>query len=172
MAKHYVYVGGSKIAEQTARKPKGTEIASARDFLGWAKATNQEPDPDGGIVTTFVIDTSGNLRVADRHSEHVACAGGDSVLSAGEMTFLCVVDNVEVTDVSNQSAGYCPEPESWPSVAAALDRAGIPHPGRFTREVVFRRCTSCGQKNIVKDDWFECGVCGAELPQDWNFPAS
>lgn len=36
---------------------------------------------------TFVIDSSGILRLAPRRSEHVACAGGGPVLSAGEVTF-------------------------------------------------------------------------------------
>jgi hypothetical protein len=75
-------------------------------------------------VATFVIDLNGDLLVADRRSEHVACAGGGPVLSAGEMFFLVEEDRVEVTDVSNQSTGYCPEPSSWPGVAAALDRIG------------------------------------------------
>ena len=51
----------------------------------------------------------------------------------------------------------------------ALDRLGLPHPGRFTTEVIFRRCPRCGQRNVVKDGWFECQVCGAVLPQGWNF---
>jgi hypothetical protein len=51
----------------------------------------------------------------------------------------------------------------------ALDRIGVPHPGRFTTEMVFRRCRKCGERNVVKDGWFACGVCGAELPAEWNF---
>lgn len=74
-----------------------------------------------------------------------------------------------MAEVSNQSTGFCPEPESWPAVAAALDRIGVRHPGRFTTEVVFRRCEKCGERNVVKDDWFACGLCGAELPMGWNF---
>jgi hypothetical protein len=48
-------------------------------------------------------------------------------------------------------------------------RIGIAHPGRFTTEVVFRRCEKCRERNVVKDGWFRCGVCGAELPGEWNF---
>jgi hypothetical protein len=54
-------------------------------------------------------------------------------------------------------------------VAAALGRLGVPHPGRFTTAVVFRRCETCGERNVVKDGWFVCGVCGSELPPQWNF---
>jgi hypothetical protein len=76
---------------------------------------------------------------------------------------------LDLAEATNQSTGFCPEPESWPAVAAALDRIGIPHPGRFTQEVVFRRCPACGQRNIVKEAWFACDVCGANLPLVWNF---
>jgi len=73
-----------------------------------------------------------------------------------------------VTEVSNQSAGYCPDPASWPAVSDALDRAGLEHPGRFTHPVVFRRCPRCQERNLVKDDYFACVICGAELPRTWN----
>jgi hypothetical protein len=58
---------------------------------------------------------------------------------------------------------------SWPAVAAALDRIGVAHLGRFTTEVVFRRCERCGERNVVKDGWFVCAMCGADLPVGWNF---
>ena len=71
--------------------------------------------------------------------------------------------------MSNQSTGFCPEPESWPAVATALDRIGVANPGRFTTEVVFRRCEKCDELGVVQDGWFVCGVCGADLPAKWNF---
>jgi RNA polymerase subunit RPABC4/transcription elongation factor Spt4 len=91
------------------------------------------------------------------------------VLSAGEMFFRLTAAGPEVIEVSNQSTGYCPEPESWPAVAAALDRLGVSHPGRFTLALVFRRCPACGQRNVVKDGWFACGVCNSDLSAEWNF---
>ena len=107
---------------------------------------------------------------AGRHSEHIACACDAPVRSAGEMTF--ALDrrrsSVEAVYVTNQSTGYCPEPGSWPAVAAALDAAGIARPGGFNAEMVFRRCQTCDSINIVKDGWFECAVCGAGLPAEWN----
>ena len=30
-------------------------------------------------------------------------------------------------------------------------------------------CPRCGERNVVKDGWFVCGVCGADLPAGWNF---
>jgi hypothetical protein len=165
----YDYVGPADIKDRVAGRPAGTRVSCAADLLAWARRTGQPPRSDGLIAATFVIDEQGNYLVADRRSEHVACAGGGPVLSAGEMFFLIREDGVEVAEASNQSTGYCPEPESWPAVAAALDRAGVRHPGRFTTEVVFRRCGKCGERNIVKDGWFMCGLCGGDLPREWNF---
>ena len=90
------------------------------------------------------------------------------MLSAGEIE-LALERAPFVVGVSNQSTGYCPEPESWSAVAAALDRAGIAHPGSFTEAIVFRKCTRCQQRNVVKDDDFTCAMCGAALPRTWNF---
>lgn len=166
MPKTYSYVGLPEIQTRSRSAPKGVPISRADDLRSWIKATGQQSRSQ--IVATFVIDLNGSLLIADRHSEHVACAGGEQVLSAGEMTFLIDDDGLEVTDVSNQSTGYCPEPESWSQVALALDGIPLRHPGKFTQEIVFRRCTSCDQINIVKDGWLVCLACGKELPTQWN----
>jgi hypothetical protein len=142
-----------------AEAPAGREIRTVVDLLPFA---NGEP-------LTFVVDDRGVLRVADRRSEHVACAAGRDVLSAGELAAVRTQDGVRVVEVSNQSTGYCPEPESWSAVASALDAAGIVHPGRFTYEAIFRRCQECGERNLVKDGCFECAICGGKLPDAWNF---
>ena len=131
-------------------------------------ATDLEPFATAEPLT-FVVGVDGILRVADRRSEHVACAGGGDVLSAGELTAVRSGSGYSITEVSNQSTGYCPEPESWQAVADALDRAGIAHPGHFTFEAVFRRCTHCGERNLVKDSWFYCAICEGVLPLAWNF---
>lgn len=168
MDKLYPYVGPAEIKARVAGHPAGTRITSVAMLLNWVRV-GQCPGPDGLVAVTFVIDAAGELLVADRHSEHVACAGGGPVLSAGEMFFVVEGDGIQVAEVSNQSTGFCPEPESWPTVAAALDRIGVAHPGKFTTEVIFRRCERCGERTIVKDACFVCGVCGAELPERWNF---
>jgi hypothetical protein len=82
------------------------------------------------------------------------------------MIFIVEGDGVQVAEAWNRSTEFCSEPESWPAVAAALDRVGVAHPGRFTTEVVFRRCERCGERNVVKDGWFLCGV---GVPAGWNF---
>lgn len=169
MARLYHYVGPAAVRERVAGTPAGVPIASADDLSRWVDATGQEPDPAGQVPVTFVVDEQGVLLVADRRSEHIACSAGRPVLSAGEMFLVHQGRRWRVVEVSNQSTGFCPEPESWPAVAAALDSAGIPHPGGFTSAVVFRRCPGCGQRNVVRDGWFECAACGAELPASWNF---
>src|SRR5262249_2946114 len=132
--KRYRYVGPREIA--AAGGEPGRAIASAADLAAWLRATGER-------VATFVVGVDEQLRLADRRSEHVACAGGLEVLAAGEMFF---DDAGRVVGVSNQSTGFCPEVASWPAVAAALDRAGIRHPGRFTDAFEFRRCEACGER--------------------------
>lgn len=130
-----------------------------------------EPFSDG-MLRTFVVDLDGVLRLAPRETEHVACAGKGDVLAAGELALLPLrgsAARMHVTWASNQSTGYCPEPSSWCALASALDRAGIVHGAGFDFDAVFRRCTACGERNLVKDDWLECALCGATLPTRWNF---
>ncbi len=117
---------------------------------------------------TFVVGMDGVLRLAPRRSEHVACAGGDMVLSAGEISFIREADRWAVSEVSNQSTGYCPDISSWPEVARALDELELGRPSGFTHEVVFRRCPDCHEQNIVREDDFVCVFCGSDLPAVWN----
>jgi hypothetical protein len=169
MRKLYYYVGPETIRRRAAISPPGTRITLAWDLVDWLKQSGLGVHASDLVPLTFVIDEQGALRVADRASEHVACAGGGPVLSAGEMFIVLREAGPEVVEVSNQSTGFCPEPESWLAVQEALDRLGIPHPVRFTLEVVFRRCPRCGERSVVKEGWYVCGLCGAELPSEWNF---
>ncbi len=167
--KPYRCVGPCEIRDRAAAGDvPGFRPTSARELGDWLRQTAQAPNGDGLFPVTFVVDAEGSLRVADRRSEHVACAGGRPVRSAGELFLRAGPGGVRVERASNQSTGYCPEPESWPAVAAALDRLGVPHPRHFTEAITFRRCVACGQRNVVKDGWFVCGVCGTDLPATWN----
>ena len=83
------------------------------------------------------------------------------------MTFE-VARAVELAEVSNQSTGYCPEPESWPTVAAALTQAGLQPPDGFTLACEFRRCPKCNGITLVKDGVLRCGMCDAALPSAYN----
>jgi hypothetical protein len=171
VSKLYSYVGPAHLAKHASSNAPRFRVSDRAAAAEWV-AKQGGAASDGTLTVTFVVLRDG-LWVADRHSEHVTCARGAPVYSAGEMTFALRRDrhgpSVEVVDVTNQSTGYCPEPESWPAVAAALDAAGIDHPNGFSAAMIFRKCTVCGATNIVKDDWFECAVCGAELPRTWNF---
>ncbi len=161
--KQYRYVGPDELRELVCPEKAGTPIQRLQDILGWIKRTSQKGLLHGEVIATFVINTKGILCLAERHTEHIACAGGDAVLSAGEMSFSIAQNQIEVTYVTNQSTGYCPEPESWPAVAQALDKLGLSHPNGFSYEFVFRRCQRCQTINIIKEDWFVCAVCGCEL---------
>lgn len=161
----YRYVGPKSIADRSGPEPAGAAIRSPDDVRAWARTTAQKLS-DGCVIVTFVVDASGVLLIADRRSEHVACAGGQPVQSAGEMTF-DIGSAVDVKEVSNQSTGYCPEPESWPAVAAALESAGLLALREFSRTCEFRRCV-CGNLTLVKYGSFVCGMCGAAPPVLYN----
>ena len=165
----YQFVGPSAIQEASRLQPSGTRIVTRGDLERWVSSVPKERTKSRMLIATFIIGLDGNLYIAPQRSEHVACASGGPVLSAGEITF---EDDCVVVEITNQSTGFCPEPESWPAVSDALDRIGLDHPKRFTTEIVFRLCPSCGQRNVVKDSWFHCAVCSASLPAHWNFPSS
>ncbi len=153
-ARIYQYVGPAEV------------LAAARPVVLGRAVLSREEITSEGEPFTFVIDLEGTLRLAPRRSEHVACAGGRPVLSAGEITFEPGSGGWEATSVTNQSTGYCPEANSWPTVARALDKIRVPHPGRFTDEFTFRRCLQCGERNIVRDRYFTCAICDADLPRN------
>ncbi|MEU3242549.1 hypothetical protein ABZ713_07110, partial [Streptomyces sp. NPDC006875] len=94
----YRYVGPAELKAAVRPGDGGRRIGSAADFGGWiveqSAAELTEP-------FTFVIDVDGVLRLAPRRSEHVACAGGDMVLSAGEISFMREADRWTVSEVSN-----------------------------------------------------------------------
>jgi hypothetical protein len=52
-------------------------------------------------------------------------------------------------------------------VANALDCVGVKHPGNFTDKIIFRRCLTCGERNIVRH--FTCALCDSALPAQSNF---
>ncbi|WP_328794303.1 hypothetical protein [Herbidospora solisilvae] len=165
----YRYVGPPELAALIRPGGEGRRIGSTADLDDWADGLvpGELAEP-----VTFVVDLDGLLRVASRRSEHVACAGGGRVLSAGEMSFSRESGLWTVAEVSNQSTGYCPDTSSWSAVAEALNRAGLRHPAGFTHAVVFRRCPRCRELNIVRERDFVCVFCGSDLPEVWNVDPS
>uniref|UniRef100_UPI003556EE72 hypothetical protein n=1 Tax=Streptomyces halstedii TaxID=1944 RepID=UPI003556EE72 len=163
--RRYRYVGPAELKTAVRPGSGGCRISSAAEFGGWiaGRSAAELAEP-----FTFVVNTDGVLRLAPRRSEHVACAGGGVVLSAGEIGFVREADVWAVSEVSNQSTGYCPDVTSWSAVARALDRIGLGRPSGFTHEVVFRRCPDCQERNIVREGDFVCVFCGSDLPEKWN----
>lgn len=165
----YQYVGPDNIRDLARSQPPGTVIHTADALLAWLAASPTEQTADGDWIATFTIGEDELLCLAPRRSEHVACASGGPVLSAGEVT---IDSELRIVAISNQSTGFCPEPESWPIVESVLDRIGLTHPQQFTSAVIFRLCPECNQPNIVKDVWYYCQLCDAQLPESWNFPSA
>ncbi len=166
MAKLYAYVGPPAIREAVLGVPSGISVVSADALRMWA--AGQEEWDDDGLTVTFVLLPDGTLRVAPRRSEHVACALGGDVLAAGEMT-VCLAPQLAVVRVTNQSTGYCPQPECWQATRATLNALAIPCPDELSQAFTFRCCVACGARNLVKDAWFVCDLCGHDLPLEWNF---
>lgn len=161
----YRYVGPAELRHQPP-SPEAVTVDSSAVLDRWlAGRARAEPDE----TVTFVVTLDGSLRVAPRRSEHVALAAGRDVLAAGEMMFTREAGAWRVLAVTNQSTGYCPDPDCWTAVRKALDRLGLRHPGDFTAKLVFRRCPSCGERNIVRDGDFTCAMCDSVLPTHWNF---
>lgn len=162
----YEYVGPPEIRDALDGRGTGAPVRSRQELQAWL--AKQEDWGDGRITVTYVVAVEGGLRVAPQRSEHVACASGAAVLAAGELTFQ-LEPRLEVVMASNLSTGYCPKPECWGAVASVLASLGVPAPTGFSTSYVFRRCPACRERNLVKDDWFECSCCGADLPKSWNF---
>ena len=167
--KQYRYVGPLDIKLHALRGIDCKPIYNRENLLKRLTKLGFMFQQNYSLVVTFVINEAGLLKIADRHSEHVACASGQNVLSAGEMTFGYERKNCFIENITNQSTGYCPEPNSWPAVQSALDQIGIVHPVYFEPAFCFRRCTNCEQTNLVKDGWFVCAVCETELSKSWNY---
>lgn len=157
------YVGPPEL--RAILSPTRQRIENARDVLGWAR---QNGASNAEIVVTFIVNARGELWIANRRSEHIACAAGEPVLSAGELTFSMADERVKVVAATNQSTGFCPPPSTWLHVSHALEVAGLAHPDDFTTRFDFRRCDKCGALNLVKESWFVCAICDADLSCEWN----
>ncbi len=166
MPRMYGYVGTREVLESVRGTPQGATIHGPEDLHRWADAQHDWWGDE--LTATFVVMPDCTLRVAPQRSEHVACAGGGEVLAAGELVVRRGRAH-EVVSVTNQSTGYCPEPDCWTSIHAAFTAAKIPAPEALSQAFVFRRCPKCGERNLVKESWFECACCGADLPETWNF---
>ena len=169
--KTYDYVGPAEIFKRIEEKYQGTVIATTEDVLNWLLANNGRLKTDALIICTFIINLEGKLLIADRHSEHVQCANGEAVRSAGEIGFY--IDDrqeVKVETLTNQSTGYCPSSTSWVEVENALSKIqGLTIPKGFDPAFVFSYCPDCQTRQIVKDAFYFCAICGHPLLTENDF---
>jgi hypothetical protein len=172
MAALYQYVGPPEFRTRAFESGSaGTCIRSPGDLALWGAKKAPSNKPNHEFVVTFVVCEDGFLLIADRRSEHVACAGGQAVLAAGELSFAILKHGVQILWITNQSTGYCPEPSCWIAVASAVRRAGADPPDGFSQTFDYRRCEHCQTITIIKDGLFRCEVCRAKLPELWNLAA-
>jgi hypothetical protein len=162
--KEYFYVGNKELLNLVKPELKGTCITSCADVELWMKQNYPKLASNLEITVTFVIDRACHLLINDRHSEHVVCANAQPILSAGEMTFECSQNKVnKITQITNQSTGYCPSPSSWDAVQKTLEKTDLVFPAYFTTIFIFRICQNCHWINVVKDDFYVCVNCEADL---------
>jgi hypothetical protein len=86
------------------------------------------------------------------------------------MRFRQARDGFAIEEATNQSTGYCPEPDSFEALAATLAAAGLPALAGWAHSFVFRRCPACAQLALVKEGDFTCATCGGDLPRERNLP--
>jgi hypothetical protein len=162
----YKYVGSQEILKQVSIEKTGKLILSQKDITNWIHDTNQKFNAESEIIATFTIDLHNQLRINDRRSEHVVCANGGAVLSAGEITFKKdKFGEISISQITNQSTGYCPSAKSWEFVQQALLKINIDFPDFFTTVFIFCICENCGNINIIKDNFYYCLNCENKLEE-------
>jgi hypothetical protein len=169
MPRTFRYIGPADLLELVSQEPDAYVrlIGCAADVSGWAKETGQLRGREREVIATYIVDADGRLWIGERRMEHVVVARGRPVLMAGEITFN-LSGTPQVTNATNQSTGYCPQPGGWVHLRDALDAAGIAHPDTLSRAFEFRRCEKCDTLNLIKDDGLFCAACDTPLPEEWN----
>lgn len=163
--KLYTYVGPRDLL--TLSPPEDlVQVVSAESFYRWAQNKKVRSE---GYTVTYVVLASGELRMAERQTEHVACAEGGPVRAAGEMSFEIHKREVHITSLSNLSTGFCPEPEYLEQVLALVASLQVDLSTCDVHFFEFRRCQECQSTNVIKVGDPFCVVCDAPLPEEWNF---
>ena len=171
--KEYEYVGPAEIYKRINEEFKGIVVHSSEEILNWIISNNEKSKNIDLIICTFIINLLGELVIADRHSEHVHCANGENVKSAGEIGFYITQDKIQIEFVTNQSTGYCPASESWQEVENSLrkiDDLNIPE--GFDPEFVFSYCPNCQTRQIVKEEFYFCPNCENPLLSENEFQSN
>lgn len=145
----YRYIGPPDLIPKGAFPPR-TLVDSRNTLKNWITDHADEIDIEDNIAATFIVDINYLLWIADRSSEHVECARESDVLSAGEIFSTYLNGEPAIDHITNQSTGYCPEPESYPAIKRALYTTDISYPASYEPEFIFRLCTKCEAKDSQK----------------------
>ncbi|MEO1228023.1 MAG: hypothetical protein AAFZ18_03890 [Myxococcota bacterium] len=165
MRKLFDYVGPPDLVARARDGTGGLAVGSAVQLEAALASLEASILEEHGWLT-YTVSSADVLHLAPRRTEHVECARGGPVSAAGEIRFAA---DGRLLEVTNNSTGFCPDAVCWETVADVLSRLGLEVPERWTFEAIFRLCKQCGQRNLVKDDWFYCRACDAPLPAEWNF---
>ena len=58
---------------------------------------------------------------------------------------------------------------AWCASIRSISSGSSAARSRSKGKSIFRRCTQCGERNLVREGDFFCAICDAELPVAWNF---
>ncbi|WP_009964699.1 hypothetical protein [Verrucomicrobium spinosum] len=165
----YPYVGPAAIKEKVNMAAPRHEVTTADGLMKWALDAGYFSPGTPSEVFTYTVLSGHHLFIADRHSEHIACARGAPVECAGEIAFRRSKTGLVIEEASNLSTGYCPESSAWVALDLALKAAGFPGVQGFTTAFEFRYCQRCLQTCVIKDEVYECPSCLEPLPAEWNY---
>ena len=163
----FPYVGPEAILDAVC-ETRRWKIECPEDLRKHFAQNAGQADKYGLVAATYVVSEDLVLYLADRRSEHVACARGLPVAAAGEIFIELHHASIAIARISNQSTGYCPSLDSWNAIAGVLLQLGVETPGGFDPACEFRRCDACKNIQIVKDGVFDCIFCATPLSADWN----
>jgi len=77
----FQYIGPEHIRAHAAGRPAGKPITAPSEIERWLEGQSVARPRVEPLYVSFVVDADGFLRLADRHVEHVQCAGGGAVLA-------------------------------------------------------------------------------------------
>ena len=157
----YNYVGPTEIGKRTFASER--HLVTCPEDVRNGISNNRTAVAGGSMMATFVIDTTSLRGLQTSQRTCRVCTWRRRAFSWRDDIVHGLDERWQFRGY-HKSTGYCPGIDSWPVVAVALDKARIGHPNGFTVKCVFRKC-SCGQINIIKDNYFQCAVCGSQLPE-------
>jgi hypothetical protein len=80
-SRRYRYVGPEEIRQRAVLSERVC-VRHSSDILRWIAQTEPIVSRRAYVVATYIVDPEEQLWIADRRSEHVACARGSDVLAA------------------------------------------------------------------------------------------